>query len=253
MPESTTDLYLDLLERTLLDVIYHSEVATEQHWDARRAGQAATDGEVEEGLYWPARAHTMVGRRRLRQLRDAVGAVIENNVPGDLIETGVWRGGASILMRGVLKAYQVTDRTVFVADSFIGLPPPDRRYPMDDGDAHADIDYLRVSQDTVAGNFARYGLLDDQVVFIEGFFEDTLPTYGFGPLAVIRLDGDMYSSTIQALDALYDKLSPGGYLIIDDYALPGCKAAIDDYRQTHGISEPIESIDWTGAFWRKAL
>jgi O-methyltransferase len=103
----------------------------------------------------------------------------------------------------------------------------------------------------VRSNFAKYGLLDDQVVFLKGWFKDTLPVAPIGKLALIRLDGDMYGSTMDALLALYPKLSPGGYCVIDDYALDGCKKAVTDYRKNSGISAPIEHIDWTGAYWRK--
>jgi len=104
----------------------------------------------------------------------------------------------------------------------------------------------------VQGNFKRYGFLDDRVRFLKGWFKDTLHTAPISRLALVRLDGDMYESTIQALDALYPKLSPGGYLIIDDYGLPGCRAAVDDYRATHGIKEEVRIVDWTGAYWRRS-
>src|SRR5438132_2136885 len=85
-------------------------------------------------------------------------------IPGDFIETGVWRGGCCILMRGILAANGVTDRRVYVADSFAGLPPPDaERYAADAGDPHHTFKELSISIEQVRENFARYGLLDDQV------------------------------------------------------------------------------------------
>ena len=108
------------------------------------------------------------------------------------------------------------------------------------------------SADQVRANFERYHLLDDQVRFLEGWFSDTLPAAPIDQLGVVRLDGDMYGSTWDAITVLYPKLSPSGFLIIDDYgAVPGCAKAIEDYRTEHAITEPIEHIDWTGAFWRK--
>jgi O-methyltransferase len=174
-------------------------------------------------------------------------------VPGDLIETGVWRGGATIFMRGILKAYGDTTRLVWVADSFEGLPKPDaERYPVDAGDQHWTHSVFAVSLDGVKANFARYGLLDDQVRFLVGWFRDTLPTAPIHQLAVLRLDGDMYESTMDALRNLYPKLSRGGYAIIDDYgASPGCKAAVEDFRRDEGIDEKVEHIDWTGVFWQR--
>jgi O-methyltransferase len=170
-----------------------------------------------------------------------------------LLEAGVWRGGACIMMRGVLAAYGITDRTVWVADSFEGLPSPDPiNYPADTGDRHSTHGALRVSLEDVQTNFHNYGLLDGQVKFLKGWFKDTLAAAPIERLAVLRLDGDMYSSTIQTLEALYDKLSPGGYLIVDDYILDGCRQAIEDFRARTGIRDEINDIDGAAVFWRKS-
>ena len=209
--------------------------------------------EREEGRDWPSRAETMIGLKRMRNLQDCIETVLRDDVPGDLIETGVWRGGAVIFMRAVLKAHGVTDRTVWVADSFQGLPEPDpARYPADAGDIHSRYGALRVGVEIVKHNFRRYGLLDDQVQFLVGWFADTLPTAPIDKLSILRLDGDMYASTMQAIEAVYPKLSPGGFCIVDDYHLAGCRGAIDDYRSAHGVTDEIVKIDWGGVFWRKS-
>jgi O-methyltransferase len=211
-----------------------------------------TDAQREAGNFWPAQAHSMVGPRRLENIQFCVESVLKDEVPGDLIETGVWRGGSCILMRAVLAAHGVKDRRVWVADSFEGLPKPDaEKYPQDQGDPHHAYDYLAVSQTQVAENFRKYGLLDDQVKFLKGWFKDTLPTAPIEKLAVMRLDGDMYESTMDALNALYGKLSKGGYCIIDDYALHNCKQAVEDFRAKHRIESPLLEIDWSGRYWRK--
>lgn len=206
-----------------------------------------------EGRDWPALAHTMIGLKRMENLQFCVEDVIKKGVPGDVIETGVWRGGATIFMRGILKAYAVRDRRVWVADSFEGLPPPDAdKYPADEGDRHYTLRMLAISLEDVKANFERYGLLDEQVRFLKGWFKDTLPDAPIKNLAVARLDGDMYESTLDALTPLYPKLSQGGYLIVDDYgAVPACRRAVEDYRQKHGITEPIQDIDGLGVFWQK--
>ena len=113
-------------------------------------------------------------------------------------------------------------------------------------------DYLRVSEDEVRETFRRYGLLDGQARFVKGWFRDTLRAAPIERLAVLRLDGDMYESTIEALHALYPKVSPGGFVIVDDYgAIPACRQATDDYRRAHGIDAPMTQVDWTGVWWRK--
>jgi O-methyltransferase len=111
---------------------------------------------------------------------------------------------------------------------------------------------LAVSEDTVRANFRRYGLLDDRVRFLRGWFKDTLPGAPIDQIGLLRLDGDLYESTIQALDALYPRLSVGGFCIIDDYhAIDACRQAVTDYREKHSISDNIVEIDGTGVFWRK--
>jgi len=205
------------------------------------------------GAYWPARAHSMIGRRRLDNLRHCAETVLRENVPGDMIETGVWRGGACIFMRAILKAYGDRKRTVWVADSFAGLPPPDPdTYKDDAGDTlHTFADFLAISRSRVEKNFEAYGLLDSQVQFLEGWFKDTLHKAPIERLAVLRLDGDMYESTIQALDALYERLSVGGFVIVDDYSLKPCAKAVHDFRDRYGITEEMVDIDGNGVFWRR--
>jgi hypothetical protein len=199
-------------------------------------------------------ALTMIGRKRIDNLQECIESVLRDEIPGDLIETGVWRGGATIFMRGVLKAHGIKDRTVWSADSFEGLPPPDGgKYAADSGDNLFKQPLFAVSLEEVKANFERFGLLDDQVRFLKGWFRDTLPEAPIQQLAVIRLDGDMYESTWDALLNLYPKLSPGGYLIVDDYeAHPACKQAVHEYREAHQINGEVQRNDWTGVYWRKA-
>lgn len=201
---------------------------------------------------WPVHAETMVGLQRLTNLQACIDQVIRDGVDGDLVETGVWRGGTAILMRAAVVARGEAHRTVWVADSFQGLPKPKAEHPADLGDLHWTQPYLAVSLAEVRANFERYGLLDDQVRFLPGWFSDTLPTAPIERLAVLRVDGDMYGSTMDVLTSLYSKVAPGGYIIIDDYgAIPGCRLAVDDFRQAQGITEPLMKIDWTGVFWRR--
>lgn len=206
------------------------------------------------GDYWPVRAHTMIGLQRLDNIQFCVETVIKDGVPGDMVETGVWRGGACIFMRAILKAYGDTSRTVWVADSFAGLPPPNAAaYHADGGDVHYTCgNFLAVSRQQVEENFRRYDLLDQQVRFLEGWFKDVLPKAPIDCLAVLRLDGDMYESTIQALEALYEKLSCGGFVIVDDYHLAPCKQAVTDFRAVRNINDTIVDIDGKGVFWRRS-
>jgi O-methyltransferase len=256
-------LYLDLLKRALTHSLYWP---LDLYWstdfkapEMRKAvGEAFARGEVDlrqmraEGRDWPQFGQTMVGMRRLDNVQRCVESVLADRVAGDLVEAGTWRGGVAILMRGLLKAFGVTDRTVYAADSFCGLPPPNsQKYPADALDAHHTADVLAVSREDVEQNFRLYDLLDRQVSFLEGWFRDTLPTVRDHTWAVVRVDGDMYESTMDALENLYPGLSVGGYLIIDDFAHEPCRKAVEEFRTARSIDEPIEEIDWTGVFWRR--
>jgi O-methyltransferase len=210
---------------------------------------------------WGLFNYTMIGLARLNNIQTCVEDVIRNRVEGDLIETGVWRGGATIFMRAVLKAYGVTDRTVWVADSFEGLPALIGKDTSYKDDSSVDVASLNdggpmrlaiaVSLDQVKENFTKFDLLDNQVRFLKGWFRDTLPAAPIKKLSILRLDGDMYQSTMDALNALYNKVSIGGYVIVDDYnCWPHCKQAVDDFRKAHEIREEIIKIDDIAVFWK---
>lgn len=247
---NTRQLYLELLKRCLLGMIYEDPPTS-----APAIGGYATTLYIskfrETGRDVPSQAHSMIGLRRMNNLQSCVEQVLADGVPGDLIETGVWRGGATIFMRGVLKAYAVTDRTVWVADSFAGLPVADVEGHSANAFWAPYAGYFAIDLETVRRNFACYDLLDDQVQFLPGWFQDTLPTAPISQLAVLRMDGDLYESTADALTHLYPRLSPGGYVIIDDYNHESCRQAVHDYRARHGIVEPILDIDRIGAYWRR--
>lgn len=273
--QGQASLYIELLKRTLID---HSRIGSfELHpltqvrtnWktafllpiDRMLRTRNFTICKMEyvsaddrlNGYDWPAQADTMIGMNRLNNIEHCVRAIVAGNVPGDFIEAGVWRGGAVILMRGLLKELGITDRKVWAADSFRGLPAPDvEKYEADRGFGLHREKILSVPLETVKNNFRKYDLLDGQVVFLEGWFKDTLPPAPLEKLALIRLDADMYESTMQALTHLYPKLSPGGFVIVDDYnAFPNCRQAVDEYRAQHGITEKMITIDKEAVYWRK--
>lgn len=272
-----TELYLNLLKKTLTGSIYENNDTVLGQWNrghggwknrlATGIGVAASSVGLEvvskhpydpslreNGRDRPARADSMIGLRRMDNIHYCVDEVLKNEVPGDFIETGVWQGGATIFMRALLRVRGDRSRKVWVADSFEGLPAPDRqRYPADSGDMHHRFTALQVGVDQVKHNFSRYDMLDDRVVFLVGWFKDTLHTAPIDELAILRLDGDMYESTQQSIEALYPKLSPGGYCIVDDYGgIPACRRAITDYRSTHEILDEIVDIDGSGIYWQKS-
>ncbi len=268
-------LYVDLMKKVLIDfhrvdqIEYHpllshqklrlntqlrksmEVIESEGFFVGRRATSRVEDR--LNGRDWPPYAESMIGWKRMSNLEYCIDQILLENIPGDIMETGVWRGGACIFMAAMLKAYGIKDRKVWVADSFQGLPKPNEYlYEADRGDMHHSINELSVSLETVRKNFEKFDLLADNVMFLKGWFSETLPGAPIDRLALLRLDGDMYESTIDALTNLYPKLVSGGYLIVDDWgAVPACRKAVRDYREANGIGEEIVEVDWTGVYWRK--
>ncbi len=176
----------------------------------------------------------MVGMERLENLQNCCVSAIREGIPGDFVETGVWRGAVEF-------------------DSFRGLPEPDpQSFPADEGDMLWAYSYLAVSIDQVKSNFERYELPDDRTRFIPGWFRKTIPQAELDCISVLRLDGDLYESTWLVLTHFYEKVPSGGFVIVDDYgAITACKRAVDEFREKNSIVSPITAIDWTGVFWRK--
>jgi hypothetical protein len=275
MSNSAASLYLDLLKRCVTNLIYQDPAIPYVGEDSQDGGPLnpfSADRRVQ-GKDWPSQAHTMIGMRRLDNVQELVEHILEERIPGDLIETGVWRGGSTIFMRGLLKVYDVTDRVVWVADSFAGLPVTEehgmssRSWSSPGLEMRAQIaesslpeqlqeklDLLMhgTTYEEVRERFARYGLLDEQVQFLRGWFRDTLPAAPIDRLALLRLDGDFYDSTYDALAALYPKLSNGGYAIVDDYGtFAECRQAVHDYLGSVSKEPDIKPIDDEAVYWQK--
>lgn len=248
-----SDLYIELLKKVLTNTLFEAEPDIDD--DAHRFIAGFTRH------YIKAPAITMLPMARMNNLELCVRTVIAERVPGDLIETGVWRGGACILMRALLESTKEPSRAVWVADSFQGLPEPDaQKFPIEAKAFHGPViteayDRFAASLETVQANFRAFSLLDERVKFLKGWFKDTLPGAPIEKLAVMRLDGDYYASTMDALTALYDKLSPGGFVIIDDYGedlWTNCRQAVDAFRNSRGITDALVRVDSKCSYWRRA-
>lgn len=251
---------LDYLKRILTDTIFNDAVYEEffntKQFPSKYIMDNVNSTPVPEpylsGLHHGARTHTMIGIKRLDNVHECLDNIRLNNIPGDIIETGVWRGGCCIFIKAYLDWYGM-DRKLFVADSFEGLPYPNvEKYPVDRGDTHHQSDYLRVSLEAVKGNFEKYDVSIDNVTFLKGWFEDTLSNNEeIKELAILRFDGDMYGSTMDVLNNLYDKVVKDGVIIIDDYCLPNCVTAVTDFRNGRNITEELTRVDDCGVWWTK--
>jgi hypothetical protein len=245
--------YLALLKRSLTATIFNQEP------DCNQPDQTRFVMEFDQH-YMKGQAVSMLPLARLDHLQQCIVDVVANRVPGDLIESGAWRGGATILMRAVLRALGVRDRTVWVADSFEGLPEPDaEKYPLEAKAYKGPVmtkafKHLAVELDEVRRNFQAYHMLDEQVRFLKGWFKDTLPNAPIERLAILRVDGDYYESTMDALRYLYPRLSIGGYVIVDDYGEESwtyCRNAVDHFRANNGITDAIVHVDSRCVFWQR--
>jgi O-methyltransferase/8-demethyl-8-(2,3-dimethoxy-alpha-L-rhamnosyl)tetracenomycin-C 4'-O-methyltransferase len=238
------DAYIELLKRSITNYLYLGEdLSFEQfrwgiHYDLE-AGQWKIDP--------VSRPTSLLGKPQLDLIEKAVLSIEERKVPGDFIEAGVWRGGVVILLRALIEAYGLAGRSVFAADSFAGIPKNTRAVgdPVDEWS-----DRWVASLAEVQHNIHRFGLLDERVAFVVGFFEESLKHLGGKRFALIRLDSDSYDSVETSLRHLYPLLSKGGVVIIDDWHLPGCRQAVADYRERHGITEQMQAFEGN-AFWTK--
>jgi hypothetical protein len=271
--------YLDLLKRALVNLIYPEHelriedlesrgrntdrLAHERRMRDIRYLEPETFASLVEhkraGLNWkraPARfSHTMIGLRRLDNLDYCAAHVFADGIPGDFLEAGVLQGGASIFLRALQVAHGQSDRRLWVADSFAGLPAASHDNDREFGDAFTEprLPWLAASLAAVRDNFRTYDLLSDRVCFIEGWFADSLPKAPVEQLSILRLDADLYASTRDVLVPLYDKVSPGGFIIVDDYhAFEPCRRAVDECRAARGDAAPLRRIDWTGVYWQKS-
>lgn len=268
--------YLDLLKRALVNLIYPEDalrlqaaLSGELTGDAvadqrllrdirsRRADAyrdvVATKTEGRVDRFWGARlAHTLVGLSGLDNLERCAARVFADGVPGDFLEAGVCHGGASIFLRALQVAYGEEARSTWLADSFAGVPPPSHDLDADLDLTEERLPWMAADLDAVRANVATYGLLSDRVRFLPGLFAETLPAAPVDQLAILRIDADLYSSTRTVLDELYDRVVPGGYVIVDDYGcLEPCRRAVDAFLDERGLDVELHQVDWTRVCWRK--
>ena len=195
-------------------------------------------------LYRSVRPYSMSGNTRLRGLYWAVQHVVTHDIPGDIVECGTARGGSAALMGLTLKKRQAR-RMLWVFDTFEGLPAPSERDP-DFEIAALYTGSCLGTLDEVQELFEKLGILAE-ANFVKGLFQTTVPKSEVGSIAVLHLDGDWYESVRVCLDHLYDRVSPGGVIQIDDYGhWEGARAAVDDFMNERGIHTRLRHLDYTG-------
>jgi O-methyltransferase len=202
---------------------------------------------------------TMTSPERLISLSRGIDHIVQQRIPGDIVECGVWRGGSMLLVARKLARLKDTGRKLYLFDTFEGMSEPGSedvsavdntpaRDLMNAADKMAgDNVWCYSSLDEVKANLGKAGYPLENIRFIKGKVEDTLPEPSIGQIALLRLDTDWYESTKHELETLYDKLVPGGILIIDDYGhWSGSQKAVDEYIAAKKISIFLQRIDYTG-------
>ena len=242
--QANRDAYVDLIKRSITNYSYLGGEASFEKF------RCVTHYDLKQGSWKIGRRAqplTLLTKGQLDLIETLILTLEEQGVPGDLIEAGVWRGGAIILMRALLDAYGIAGRKVVAADSFAGIPM-NARATNDPVDSWNDRWVAPLEE--VQQSIRRLGLLDDRIEFVVGFFSDSLRKLAGRKFALARLDSDSYDSVETSLDHLYPSLSKGGIVIIDDWHLAGCRQAVEDYRARHGIDDAIVEHEHN-AYWVK--
>ncbi|MBD2078131.1 class I SAM-dependent methyltransferase [Phormidium sp. FACHB-592] len=220
-----------------------------------------TESTETEQIIQKIRPYSMVPDSGVEFLIKAVQSIYEQQIEGDFVECGVWRGGCAAAMKLAERSLQPhSQRLLHLFDSYEGLPPVQPiDGPMAAGwqqavDSPWYFDNCTASLEDVQRNFSQLGLLDSEVHFYKGWFETTVPEFVKGKserkIAILRLDGDWYESTKVCLENLYPLVSEKGIIIIDDYyAWDGCAVAVHEYLGSNGLNHRIRSIpDFSSAY-----
>jgi O-methyltransferase len=192
--------------------------------------------------------HTMVGLRRLRNLDRLVGLLDAEGVAGDVVECGTCNGGSGALLASVACRSPMRRHT-WLLDSFAGMPPAG---PQDGPDAAAYTGTCKGSLDRVRDVLHRAGVSASAFTLVPGWFHETLPTLPGGTIALLHIDADWYDSVRVCLEHLYDRVCPGGYVVLDDYGYwQGCRTAWQQFRQARGLDVELNPVDGIGVWFRK--
>src|SRR6267378_4047391 len=204
------------------------------------------------------RPYTMTSPERAYALIQAVRYVVSANVPGSIVECGVWQGGSMMAVAYALQALNRSDRDLYLFDTFEGMARPtdsDVAYTGAQALSEFEIkktgkdssEWCRASVEDVRSNLLRTGYDKERLKFIKGKVEDTIPNSAPNEISILRLDTDWYQSTRHELIHLYPRLAKGGVLIIDDYGYwQGCRKAVDEYFAQQQEPILLNRVDHTG-------
>jgi len=215
------------------------------------------DAEFME-LYQRCKPFTMTSIERMYTLFESIKYTFKNQLPGDFVECGVWKGGSSLLIALMLKKYEAFDRKLYMYDTFEGMSEPTEEDRAVSGESAEQLlkeqdksvqesVWCYSTIDEVRANLTLSGFPLENMHFVKGKVEDTLPEIKPNKIALLRLDTDWYESTKIELELLYDRLAHNGILIIDDFGhWEGAKKAVIEYFYKRNVNPFINRIDYTG-------
>ena len=203
---------------------------------------------AEERFARAVRRNTMVGPDRIQSLANLAQRLEDEQIPGDVVECGVYKGGTAALLARTA-THSRLPRTLWLFDVFSGMPPSTAA---DGPKAKPWVGNLKSSAPRVERLLRRTGADLSRVRIVAGLFQETFPTVRIPQIALLNLDADWYESVKLCLETFYDAVVPGGFISIDDYgAWPGCRQAVDEFFSARGLSFPLHAVDT--AHWFQKL
>lgn len=199
--------------------------------------------------------YTLTSPDRIMGLCDGVRYIVRSNVPGAIVECGVWRGGSIMAIARTLLELGVTDREIFMYDTFDRMPEPEPEDRVRPGRSLAEATAKAGRKPTLAylpfeevrSLIEGTGYPRERLHFVRGLVEETIPQRAPDVIALCRLDTDWYRSTAHEMEHLYPRIANGGVLLVDDYgAFPGAKRAVDEYLDGAGESPLLQRLDDSG-------
>jgi glycosyltransferase involved in cell wall biosynthesis/predicted O-methyltransferase YrrM len=215
-------------------------------------------GEEFQALLAAVRHYTVLSPERLFSLYSLAKQICLDDIPGDFVECGTYRGGSLALLAAVVKRYSLRQRRVYAFDTFAGMPEPtevDRSQGMAANDTEWGVGTLKAPVEEYLAVVCQALGVAEVVVPVPGVFAETLPEYQgkIGEIALLHADGDWYESTWEIFDRLFDGVVAEGFIQIDDYGhWEGCRQAVEEFERSRNVSFPLCAIDYTGVWFRKS-
>nr|CRH05955.1 putative Macrocin-O-methyltransferase [Candidatus Magnetococcus massalia] len=201
-------------------------------------------------FYQKIHGYTYCCNTRLRALYDALHTIEAQKVKGDVVECGTARGGSAALM-GLTLTSLGSERSLWLYDSFEGIPAPTQNDPDLEIAQHYAGDF-QGELDQVQALFSQLKI-EGRTEFVKGLFDETLPAAQVEQIALLHIDGDWYDSIMITLESLYDRVSIGGVIQLDDYGYwEGARKAVHDFMDRYGLDDPLVVVDYEGRQWIKS-